>query len=217
MVHDMKSPLQSVMMGAHILESGKLTDKPEKEEKYCQTMEDECEHLLTLSNRVVLLTQIDRGELELRPEEVLLCPLLHDLAEKFSLKAVKPVRFRVDCAEGCTVLADVFCLREVLSNLIDNAVKYSGKEVEIRLWSETDASSTQIKVRDNGIGIPLHEQQKIFEKFERVASGSRKTGASGFGLGLNYVYQVMQAHGGKVSVESREGEYSEFTLYLPQS
>ena len=217
MVHDMKSPLQSVMMGAHILENGKLTDKPEKEEKYCQTMEDECEHLLTLSNRVVLLTQIDRGELELRLEEVLLCPLLHDLAEKFSLKAVKPVRFCVDCAEGCTVLADVFCLREVLSNLIDNAVKYSGKEVEIRLWSETDASSTQIKVRDNGIGIPLHEQQKIFEKFERVASGSRKTGASGFGLGLNYVYQVMQAHGGKVSVESREGEYSEFTLYLPQS
>ena len=216
MVHDMKSPLQSVMMGAHILESGKLADKPEKVEKYCQTIADECEHLLALSNRVVLLTQIDRGELELHPEEVPLYPLLHDLAEKFSLKAVKPVRFRVDCAEGCTVLADVFCLREVLSNLIDNAMKYSGKEVEMRLWSETDASSTQIKVRDNGIGIPLHEQQKIFEKFERVASGSRKTGSSGFGLGLNYVYQVMQVHGGKVSVKSREREYSEFTLQFPK-
>lgn len=215
MVHDMKSPLQSIMMGAHILESGKLADKPEKTERYCRTIEDECEHLLTLSHRVVLLTQIDRGELTLHSEEVPLHPLLHDLAEKFSLKAAKPVRFRVECAESCTVLADVFCLREVLSNLIDNAVKYSGKEVEIRLWSETDASSTRIKVRDNGIGIPQHEQKKIFEKFGRVASGSRKTGASGFGLGLNYVHQVMQAHGGKVSVESREGEYSEFTLRFP--
>lgn len=76
MIHDMKSPLQSVMMGAHILASGKLADKPEKLARYRQVMGDECEHLLTLSNRVVMLTEIDRGELVLHKEEVALRPLL---------------------------------------------------------------------------------------------------------------------------------------------
>ena len=70
-------------------------------------------------------------------------------------------------------------------------------------------------MHDNGIGIPLSEQHKIFNKFERAASGSRKTGASGFGLGLNYVWQVVSAHGGMVKVESVEGSYSEFTLQFP--
>lgn len=215
MVHDMKSPLQSVMMGAHILNSGKLEDKPGKVDKYKQVMKDECEHLLALSNRVVMLTQIDRGELELHKEEIALKPLLQDQAGKFQLKTAKNIDFSIDCEQNCTVYADAFCLHEVLSNLIDNAIKYSGEEVTVILSAERTASDTVVKVRDNGIGIPLREQQKIFNRFERVSSGSRKTGASGFGLGLNYVMQVMKAHGGLVSVESTEGSYSEFTLHFP--
>jgi len=214
MIHDMKSPLQSVMMGAHILAGGKLADKPEKTARYVQAMSDECEHLLALSNRVVMLTQIDRGELELHKEVVALKPLLCDLADKFRLKAAKKIQFEIDCEEECTVYADAFCLREVLSNLVDNAVKYSNEEVTITLSGGHAGQGTFIKVRDNGIGIPLREQYKIFEKFERVASGSRKTGAAGFGLGLNYVLQVINAHGGTVQVESVEGSYSEFTLHL---
>lgn len=214
MIHDMKSPLQSVMMGAHVLASGKLADKPEKVSHYKQAMEDECEHLLTLSNRVVMLTQIDRGELELHKEEVPLRPLLQDISEKFQLKAVKKVLFEIDCEEECTVYADAFCLREVLSNLVDNAIKYSKEEVTITLSGERTKDGSIIKVRDNGIGIPLREQHKIFGKFERVASGSQKTGASGFGLGLNYVLQVVDAHDGVVKVESVEGSYSEFTMHF---
>lgn len=215
MIHDMKSPLHSVMMGAHILAGGKLADKPEKMQRYMQAMTDECEHLLTLSNRVVMLTQIDRGELELKKEEVALCPLFRDVAEKFQIRASKPVHFELDCEEGATVYADVFCLREVLFNLVDNAVKYSGQEVTIVLSARQTEEGTLIKVRDNGIGIPLREQNKIFGKFERVASGSRKTGAAGFGLGLNYVLQVVRAHCGTVKVESVEGSYSEFLLQFP--
>ena len=78
-------------------------------------------------------------------------------------------------------------------------------------------SRLNIKVRDNGIGIPLKDQSRIFEKYERASAAdrSRKGGASGFGLGLNYVFRVAEAHGGKVCVESIEGEYSEFFLFLP--
>lgn len=79
-------------------------------------------------------------------------------------------------------------------------------------------SAVVIKVKDNGFGIPLKDQSRIFEKYERAsaATRSRKGGASGFGLGLNYVLRVAEAHGGTVRVESIEGEYSEFSLSLPQ-
>lgn len=216
MIHDMKSPLQTILMGTQIMESGRLADKPEKADKIVRAMNDECARLLTLSGRVVMLTQMDRGELKLHPVPVSLLPLFNDLAAKFRLKASKTVEFDIVCPESLCATADAFCLREVLSNLIDNAVKYSGPSVRIRLEAEATADGTlHIKVGDNGIGIPLNQQMKIFGKFERIASGSRTTGASGFGLGLNFVWQVVQAHGGNIAVQSREGSGSEFTVSLP--
>ena len=216
MIHDMKSPLQSILMGAQIMASGKLPEGSEKAVRICAAMADECDHLLTLSNRVVTLTQMERGELELHKTAVVLRPLLDDLSGKFRLKAPKPVAFEVDCPSDFRVMADAFCLREVLSNLIDNAIKYSREEVSIRLSAESGADGgVVIRVRDNGIGIPPREQQRIFGKFERVASGSRATGASGFGLGLNFVWQVVRAHGGRVEVRSDGMSYSEFAVVLP--
>lgn len=216
MIHDMKSPLQTILMGTQIMESGRLANKPEKADKIVRAMNDECARLLTLSGRVVMLTQVDHGELDLHPVRISLLPLFNDLAAKFRLKASKPVEFDIACPNSLCATADAFCLREVLSNLIDNAVKYSGPSVRIRLSAGTDENGNiQIKVGDNGIGIPLSQQMKIFGKFERIASGSRTTGASGFGLGLNFVWQVVQAHGGSISVESRKGYGSEFTVSLP--
>lgn len=217
MIHDMKSPLSSVLMGAHIMNTGKLSDKPDKEAKYRQAMEEECEHLLTLSNRVLVLTKLDEGHLELNKEEVPLRPLLHDLTAKTSLKASKQVVFHTVYHRCESVYADAFCLREVLGNLIDNAIKYSREEVKIDIICESEQGFCKIKVCDNGLGIPLKDQMLIFNRFERSAAASRsgKGGATGFGLGLNYVQQVMLAHGGKVVVESEEGRFSEFTLYFP--
>ena len=109
-------------------------------------------------------------------------------------------------------------LNEAIGNLVDNSIKYSGEEVDIQISSlRQDYNFYLIKVRDNGIGIPLKDQSRIFEKYERASAAdrSRKGGASGFGLGLNYVFRVAEAHGGKVCVESIEGEYSEFFLFLP--
>lgn len=218
MIHDMKSPLQTVLMGTQMLESGRLADKPEKIEKISQAMNDECACLLTLSGRVVVLTEIERGELELHPVRAALLPLFNDLVTKFRLKAYKPVEFQVECAEDLWVTADSFCLHEVLSNLVDNALKYSGKEVRIRLSANVTADGIlEIKVGDNGIGIPQSQQMKIFNRFERVTSGSRATGASGFGLGLNFVWQVVHLQGGSITVESTEGSGSEFTISLPLS
>ncbi len=217
MIHDMKSPLQSVLMGTQIMASGRMADKPDRAEGLRKAMLAECEHLLALSGRVVTLTQMERGELELHRTSVALRPLLEDLAGKFRLKAPKPVTFDITCDERLSATADAFCLREVLSNLIDNAVKYSREEVSIRLSAEVEEDkAVSIRVRDNGIGIPLRDQQRIFGKFERVASDKSTAKTSGFGLGLNFVWQVVRAHGGSIRVESDGRSFSEFTLQLPE-
>lgn len=217
MIHDMKSPLNSILMAAHVLAGGKLEDKPEKEEKYRRVITEESEHLLALSNRVLMLTQLDEGHLKLHKEEIALRPLLDDLIAKISLKANKKVEFNTVYHRCETVYADAFCLREVLGNLLDNAIKYSREEVKVDIICESERGVCKIKVCDNGLGISLKDQSRIFNRFERSAAAARssKGGATGFGLGLNYVQQVMLAHQGRVEVESEEGRFSEFTLYFP--
>lgn len=217
MIHEMKTPLACILMGTQMLRSGRLDTYPDKREKHFQILEDESEHLLSLTNKVLTLSKLENYQLRLLKEEVQLRPMLEDLIEKYTAKADKPVHFSLQL-ESEWVYADEEFLKEAISNLIDNSIKYSGEEVDIQISSFCQADqSFLIKVRDNGMGIPLKDQSRIFEKYERASAAdrSRKGGASGFGLGLNYVFRVAEAHGGKVSVESIEGEYSEFSLSLP--
>ena len=170
MIHDMKTPLSSILMGARILRSGKLDKMPEKKEKFFDILEEEAEHLITF-------------ELNIEKENI---------------------------------FADEEYLKEAVSNLIDNAIKYSKETVDIQITSCMYNKFIQIKVKDNGIGISLSAQNHIFDKFERAsASRNAVNGVTGFGLGLNYVMNVTRSHGGYVSVESQEGKYSEFTISLP--
>lgn len=217
MIHDMKTPLSSILMGTQILETGKLDAQPEKRARYFHILKDEGEHLLSLTNKVLMLSKLENHQLKLSKEEVGLRGMLDDLCEKFSAKALKPVRFSLEL-DTEVVYADAEFLKEAVSNLIDNSIKYSGESVDIRISSRRNADgSYQIGVKDNGFGIPLKDQSRIFEKYERAlaVSRGRKGGAPGFGLGLNYVLRITEAHGGTVNVESIEGEYSEFSIWLP--
>lgn len=216
MIHDMKTPLSSILMGTQILETGKLDAQPEKKARYFRILREEGEHLLSLTNKVLTLSKLENHQLKLEKETCSLRPMLEDLAEKYKAKAVKHIVYKWNL-QADTVYADEEFLKEALSNLIDNAVKYSGEEVEITFSSGKLSNEYYIKVHDTGFGIPLKDQSKIFEKYERAsASGrSRYGGPAGFGLGLNYVLRVAEAHGGRVTLESIEGEYSEFTIYLP--
>ena len=217
MIHDMKTPLSSIVMGTRILETGRLDDQPEKRAKYFRILREEGEHLISLTNKVLTLAKLENNQLKLTKSECALRPMLEDLAEKYRAKSEKPISY-VWHLDAETVYADEEFLREALSNLIDNAVKYSGEEVTIAFASQKHPDeSVSVSVRDDGWGIPLKDQAKIFEKYERAsaASRSRKGGPSGFGLGLNYVLRIVEAHGGTVKLESIEGEYSEFTLVLP--
>ena len=227
MVHDMKSPLSSIIMGARFLHSGKVDDKPQIKEKYYSIIESEAEHLLALVNKLLTISKLENKKLILNKQPVDLEPMINDIVEKANTKTDKPVSFTVDLLTK-HVTADEQHLSEAISNLIDNAIKYSkpagadGAEapaIQICITSQSNDKFVLLKVRDNGIGISKDEQRIIFDKFGRAAvhEQNRKGGVSGFGLGLNYVDQVMQAHGGKVTVQSELDKYSEFTLYIPKT
>ena len=218
MVHDMKSPLSSIIMGAHFLHSGKVDDKPQIKEKYYTIIEEEAEHLLALVNKLLTISKLENKKLILNKWDINIEPIIADLIDKAKAKADKPLEIVTDLKIR-NVLADEQYLTEAIANLLDNAIKYSKDEIKIKISSIDTDKNVLLKVRDNGIGITKEEQQIISDKFGRAAihEKNRKGGVSGFGLGLNYVDQVMQAHGGKVTVSSEKDKYSEFTLYIPKN
>ena len=216
MIHDMKTPLTSIIMALNFLRSGKLDNRQEMKDKYFDIAENEADHLLTLTNKVLTISKLENHKLEMNRTEVELIPIIEKLTEKFKAKSQKTVNFITDI-KAETAYADAEYLEEVISNLIDNSIKYSDESVEIKISTAQDDRYTMMKIRDNGFGISEKDIHLIFQKFERASAikRSRKNGASGFGLGLSFVDQVVKAHHGKIFVTSIEGEFTEFIIYLP--
>lgn len=216
MIHDMKTPLSTIMMVQDMLESGRLDTRPEVKNKYMSIAKSETDHLFALTNKILTISKLENHKLEMNKTEVELTPIIEKLTEKFKAKAQKPVNFIISL-QAKTAYADNDYLGEVLSNLIDNAIKYSKESVEINITAEESERYTILKVRDNGLGISEADQRIIFQKYERAAAAkrSRRNGASGFGLGLNFVDQIIKAHDGRIFVNSTEGEFTEFTIYFP--
>ena len=113
------------------------------------------------------------------------------------------------------VMADPVHIANCLSNLIENAVKYSGNEVCIGIYASLEDNRLCLKVKDNGIGIPLQEQERIFEKFYR-AQNIPDANLPGIGLGLSYVKLMVEAHGGSITLQSQQGKGTTFTIEIPQ-
>ena len=217
MVHDMKSPLTSIIMGTRYLHSGVLEKKPEMKEKYFMIVEDEAQHLLALINRLLTISKLEHGKLTIRKTEVDLESIINDIVDKYEAKSSKPIIIKTNIA--CpTALADEEYLKEAINNMVDNATKYSKDKINIKISTLEDDKHVYIKAYDEGIGIAKSEQKTIFNRYERAAEHEKNPQKTrgGFGIGLNYVLQVIHAHGGKISVKSEKGKYSEFTIALPK-
>ncbi|GHT73275.1 hypothetical protein AGMMS50262_04100 [Bacteroidia bacterium] len=215
MIHDMKNPITAILMGLNNLKSGKLDDKPQMKEQYYRLMTKEGENILGLANKILTIAQLEEKKLTLSKQLIPLADLIDALIVKYRLNTLKKIEFQVELNEVENIYADYEHIFETFGNIIDNAIKYSKEEVYIHISADTQGNHKRISFRDNGIGISAKDRKKIFEKFERGSFVAKERKAGGFGLGLNYVYQVVTAHEGKIELESKIGHYSKFTIYLP--
>lgn len=218
MVHDLKTPLSSIIMTLRPLHEGRLDDKPALRDRYFQIARDEADHLLALTNKILTISKLENHKMHMSPEPLPLQPLLDALAERLTPKCPKPLRITADLRVP-TLLADPEYWPEVMQNLVDNAIKYTRPDadaVEIHVSTRpAGRHETELRVRDNGRGISRRHLRTIFNKYER-ASAESNAPAQGFGLGLNFVRQVVEAHGGRIRAESEEGRWTEFIIRLPE-
>ncbi len=160
------------------------------------------ENILSMSMERFKSMELELSRFELKP-------MVEEVTEMIKLKADKPVKIEVDIPDGLSVTADALHFGNVLSNLLDNAVKYSGDSVAIIIKADSDS----ITVADNGIGIKKENLPFIFDKFYRVSSGDRYE-TSGYGLGLFYVKQIIELHGWEIDVISKPGAGTQFRIKM---
>jgi signal transduction histidine kinase len=210
--HELRSPMAAVIGAARTLQARWRELSPEQREAFLGLIGDETNRLATLVGDVLDTSRIDAGTFTYRFSDVDLAALVDDSVAAASMGQDEvPIVAHVP-ATVPTIRGDAERLRQVLGNLIDNAVKYSpaAEPVEVRLVP-TDGV-VRISVRDRGPGIHPDDQQLVFEKFGRVASGSSKPGT---GLGLYIARSIAEAHGGELGLTSTPGHGATFTLTLP--
>lgn len=217
MIHDMKTPLSTIHLGLMALDKEYIANDIVKRTKYLEIISTETQHAYNLINRILTISKSESGKLDLNKIQTELSGILLDIEKNCQASSHKVITFENDINYPY-VYADLEYLKEIFYNLIDNSIKYSNEKVTIRISSEKVSKGVVIRVWDNGIGIKKADQKVIFDKYERASASKRtfkKGGSSGFGLGLTYVFQVIDAHHGMISVDSELGKYTEFTIYLP--
>ena len=213
-VHNLKTPLGTIQM---VL--SKIIDwnyDPQMKIKLGNTAMEQFNEMLILLEKILSIAKIESLKMNINRSITDMKGMINELKERFSLSTYKQVTIHtsVTIDDDQPIHIDRVLIKDAIGNLIDNAIKYSGNQVEININCETIDNTLQIRVADNGYGIPEKFQKRIFKKYER-GDAARRNEAKGFGLGLNYVKAVTELHGGVVSLFSQEGEGSEFSLSLP--
>ncbi len=213
--HELRTPLSLIRLYAETLEMGRLS-QAEKYQEYYEIIRKESERLTALINNILDFSRIEAGrkEYDFRDTDVaeLVCNTLE--AYRYQIEQ-NGFSFQQNIQDGLPKLRlDREAIARSLVNLINNAVKYSADNKFISVNVYRCNGAVKLEVVDHGIGIPRHEQHKIFEKFYR-ASDPLVHNTKGSGLGLSLVRHIVQAHSGQVSVESAPGHGSKFTIVLP--
>ena len=213
MTHELKTPI-SVAYAANDVLLNYDNNVSEKQKKYLGIVREQLTQLSGLVEQILTLSVENRNTFRLKQESIPITDIIPPLIEQHKLKAGKPVNFTINIPDNIAVFADRTHFYNMLGNLIDNAVKYSGdKPCDISIQAETQTNGIRISVTDNGIGISEASLPHIFDKFYRVPSGNLHN-VKGFGLGLYYVKDMMAKHGGSVSVKSQPGKGTTFTLHF---
>ena len=213
--HELKTPITSIQGYAELLESGMIQDEATKAD-FASRIKKEAVRMTGLINDILMISRLESKEAEVTFSDVRISVLLEEIVDSLIPEAAEAqVVIHVDC-QPLMIHANLQQMRELLTNLISNAVKYNrpGGQVWVNI-RETDGQMV-IRVKDNGVGIPSDSLDRIFERFYRVDKGrSRKQG--GTGLGLSIVKHIVNFYHGTIHVSSEPDIGSEFTVFLPMT
>jgi two-component system phosphate regulon sensor histidine kinase PhoR len=216
MTHEFKTPISTISLACEVLSDKSIEKSPERMNKYVKMIGDENKRLSLLVENILQTAILDKGQLKLKVQSI----DIHNLIEQ----TITNIKLQVENKEGeistdlkaanAVINGDRVHITNIVFNLIDNALKYSGDHPVIKISTRNDSEGVFISVEDNGIGISKENQKRIFDTMYRVPTGNIHN-VKGFGLGLSYVKAVVEKHGGSINVESELGKGSTFTVYLP--
>jgi signal transduction histidine kinase len=214
--HELRTPLASIRVFAELLRLGRV-ETPEKTREYGEYIETESRRLSQLINNILDFASIESGRKTYHFERCDVREVVCETLKTFGVR-LRQSGFNIHL-EGADIplppaRIDAGAVAQSLSNLLDNAVKYSHGKTEVTVALRRDGDWIVVAVTDQGIGIPRDEQRKIFDRFHRVSTGLVHD-VKGSGLGLSIVRHIVDAHRGRVTVESRPGEGSTFSIHLP--
>ncbi len=211
--HELKTPITSIRGYAELLNNGMATDGRMKKE-FLSRIKKETENMTNLINDILMISRLETKEAEVEITEVRLSPLAVEVCESLEPLAKEcQVTVKLNC-KPLSMKANIGQLKELLNNLITNAIKYNKPEGKVYVTVASEGKDIVIIVEDTGVGIPEEAKQRVFERFYRVDKGrSKKVG--GTGLGLSIVKHVVNYYNGTIEMESKLDVGTKFTIRLP--
>jgi two-component system phosphate regulon sensor histidine kinase PhoR len=216
MTHEFKTPLATISLAVDALRNEKVVHDRAKSEYFTGIIKEENKRMNKQVETILQASLLDRNEQQLNLGPLHAHAVIREAMENFRLQLEgkgggSDLQLN---AKNDLILADEVHFMNIITNLIDNAVKYSNDNLLIRIMTHSTPKSLVIRIEDNGIGMSKETQRRIFEKFYRAHTGNLHN-VKGFGLGLSYVKTIIDAHQGKIRVDSVMGKGTTFTLELP--
>jgi two-component system phosphate regulon sensor histidine kinase PhoR len=216
MTHEFKTPISTIAVSTEVLKDTNIVQQPERLLQYATIIENENKRLKQHVERVLQMAKLDKEDVGLKKETVNLHEIIHEVVQSIEL-ALREKQGSIQLslhAASSDLPADRHHLTNVIFNLLDNAIKYCTNKPSITIQTELTGGFISLTVADNGIGISEENKKRIFQKFYRVPTGNVHD-VKGFGLGLHYVKQIVEAHRGRITVTSEPGKGCAFTILLP--
>ncbi len=216
MTHELKTPISTISLASQMLSDRSIPDEQKNLGHISRIIQTESKQLGYQVERVLQMAIFDHGELKLKSEMVDLHDIIETVAQNFLLQMDKrsgKLEFHPE-ADQAVVSGDLMHLTNVISNLMENALKYTTRNPEITISTRNENTSLIVSVADNGMGISKEDQKRIFDKFYRVPTGNVHN-VKGFGLGLSYVKLIVEEHGGSIKIKSEPNKGSRFDIHLP--
>ncbi len=216
MTHELKTPISTISLASQMLNDESISPERKNSGHISRIIQAESKRLGYQVERVLQMAVLDQGHLVLKKKEVSMNEIIHTVLQNFKLQ-VENQNGKIELIDESTsdlVYGDKVHLVNLVTNLLDNAVKYSSGTPEITVHLSNSENYFRFSVRDRGIGISKDNQKKVFDRFYRVSTGNVHD-VKGFGLGLSYVKLIVEQHGGTISLSSELNRGTKFSIQLP--